>query len=46
MERSKKILKGGVIGTLMSNIGLENFLKKKKLIFKDPRLEIDMLKKK
>ena len=31
----KKILKGGVIGTLMSNYGLENFLKKKKLNFLD-----------
>ena len=28
--KSKKILKGGVIGTLMSNYGLEKFLKKKK----------------
>ena len=28
--KSKKILKGGVIGTLMSNYGLENFLKRKK----------------
>ena len=26
----KKILKGGVIGTLMSNFGLEKFLKRKK----------------
>ena len=26
----KKILKSGVIGTLMSNYGLENFLKKEK----------------
>ena len=26
----KKILKGGVVGTLMSNYGLEKFLKKKK----------------
>ena len=26
--KSKRILKGGVIGTLMSNYGLENFLKK------------------
>ena len=26
----KKILKGGVIGTLMSNFGLEKFLKKRK----------------
>ena len=25
MEKEKKILKGGVIGTLMSNYGLENF---------------------
>ena len=29
----KKILKGGVIGTLMSNYGLENFLKKEKINF-------------
>ena len=31
--RSKKILKGGVIGTLMSNYGLENFLRKEKINF-------------
>ncbi len=31
--KSKKILKGGVIGTLMSNYGLENFLKKEKIKF-------------
>ena len=31
--KSKKILKGGVIGTLMSNYGLENFLKSKKIKF-------------
>jgi phosphoglucosamine mutase len=29
----KNILKGGVIGTLMSNYGLENFLKEKKIKF-------------
>ena len=29
--KNKKILKGGVVGTLMSNYGLEKFLKKKKL---------------
>ena len=29
----KKILKGGVIGTLMSNLGLEKFLKKEKIKF-------------
>ena len=29
----KKILKGGVIGTLMSNYGLENFLKNEKIKF-------------
>ena len=28
--KSKKILRGGVIGTLMSNYGLENFLRKGK----------------
>ena len=27
MEKEKKCLKGGVVGTLMSNYGLENFLK-------------------
>ena len=31
--KSKKILKGGVIGTLMSNYGLENFLKDEKIKF-------------
>jgi len=31
--KSKKILKGGVIGTLMSNYGLENFLKSEKINF-------------
>ena len=31
--KSKKILKGGVVGTLMSNYGLEKFLKKKKIKF-------------
>ena len=31
--KSKKILKNGVIGTLMSNYGLENFLKKQKIKF-------------
>ncbi len=30
----KKILRGGVIGTLMSNYGLEKFLKKEKINFK------------
>ena len=31
--KSKKILKGGVIGTLMSNFGLEKFLKNEKIRF-------------
>ena len=31
--KSKKILKGGVIGTLMSNYGLEKFLKNRKIRF-------------
>ena len=31
--KSKKILKGGVIGTLMSNYGLETFLKNEKIKF-------------
>ena len=31
--KSKKILRGGVVGTLMSNYGLEKFLKKEKIKF-------------
>jgi phosphoglucosamine mutase len=31
--KRKKILKGGVVGTLMSNYGLEQFLKKEKIKF-------------
>ncbi len=31
--KRKKILKGGVVGTLMSNYGLENFFKKKRIKF-------------
>ena len=31
--KEKKILRGGVVGTLMSNLGLENFLKKEKIKF-------------
>ncbi len=31
--KSKKILKGGVVGTLMSNYGLERFLKEEKIRF-------------
>ena len=31
--RRKKILKGGVVGTLMSNYGLEEFFKRKKIKF-------------
>ena len=31
--KAKKILKGGVVGTLMSNYGLENFLSKEKIKF-------------
>ncbi len=31
--KTKKILKGGVVGTLMSNYGLENFLKDEKIKF-------------
>ena len=31
--KNKKILKGGVIGTLMSNYGLENFFKQEKIKF-------------
>ena len=32
---TKKILKGGVVGTSMSNYGLEQFLKKEKLNLHD-----------
>ncbi len=31
--KSKRILKGGVVGTLMSNYGLENFLRNEKIKF-------------
>ena len=31
--KSKRILKGGVVGTLMSNYGLQNFLKNEKIKF-------------
>ena len=40
--KSKKILKGGVIGTLMSNFGLEKFLKQEKIKFLELKLEIGM----
>ena len=40
--KKKKILKGGVIGTLMSNYGLEKFLKNEKINLLDQMLEIDM----
>ena len=38
--KEKKILKGGVVGTLMSNYALELFLKKIRSNFLDPKLEI------
>ena len=41
MEK-KKILKGGVVGTLMSNYGLEKLFKEKKLNLLEQMLEIDM----
>ena len=40
----KRILKGGVVGTLMSNYGLENFLRNEKIKFYRSKLEIDMSK--
>ena len=40
--KEKKILKGGVVGTLMSNYGLENFFKREKIKFLRAKLEIDM----
>ena len=43
--KTKKILKGGVIGTLLSNYGLEKFLNQEKIKFLDQKLEIVMLKK-
>ena len=39
---NKKILKGGVVGTLMSNYGLEKFLKSQKINFLDQKLVTDM----
>ena len=41
MEK-KKILKGGVIGTLMTNYGLEKFFSNEKSNLKDRKLAIDM----
>ena len=40
--KSKKILKGGVVGTLMSNYGLEKFLTMNKLNLLDRKLATDM----
>ena len=42
----KKILKGGVVGTLMSNYGLEKFLKKKKIRFYRSKVGDRYVKKK
>ena len=39
------MLKGGVVGTLMSNYGLEKLFKEKKLNLLEQRLETDMLKR-
>ena len=36
------MLKGGVVGTLMSNYGLEKFFKSEKIKFLEQMLEIDM----
>ena len=41
--KSKKILKGGVIGTTMSNYGLEKFLSNEKIRFS--RSKVGLLKK-
>ena len=43
--KRKKILKGGVVGTLMSNYGLEKFFYRRRLILRDQKLVIDMSKK-
>ena len=43
--KSKKILKGGVVGTLMSNYGLERFLKDEKISLLDQKWGIDMLRR-
>ena len=40
--KRKKILKGGVVGHLMSNYGLEKFFLNEKINFKDQKLETDM----
>ena len=40
--RQKKLLKGGVVGTLMSNYGLEKFLNTKELNLKEQMLAIVM----
>ena len=44
--KSKKILKGGVVGTLMSNYGLEKFLKNKKIKFSDQKVGDKYVKEK
>ena len=40
--KKKKILKGGVVGTLMSNYGLEKFFKQQKIQFVRADVGIDM----
>ena len=42
----KKILKGGVVGTQMSNLGLENFLKQEKIKFYRSKVGDRYVKKK
>ena len=45
MEK-KKILKGGVVGTMMSNYGLQNYFKDQNIKFLRADVETDTLKKK
>ncbi len=40
--KNKKMLKGGVIGTLMSNYGLEKFFETNKINLLEQMLGIDM----
>ena len=44
--KTKKILKGGVIGTTMSNYGLEKFLKKEKINFFRSKVGVRYVKEK
>ena len=41
--KNKKMLKGGVVGTLMSNYGLEKFFKSEKIFSKSLLIRVSLL---